>query len=95
MKNPRYDFAIFGFMAVEIGKNFFGSASETMQLIATFAVFGRSCYLLTSFNFMPYSNCIAIVFLSVYSACILCRWRFYRQTYRWDIFRLSGRLQRH
>ena len=36
----RYDFAVFGFMAVEIGKNFFGSASETTQLIATFAVFG-------------------------------------------------------
>ena len=51
--NGRYDFAIFGFMAVEIGKNFFGSASETMQLIATFAVFGRSCLTFSSMDCMP------------------------------------------
>ncbi len=35
-----YDFAVYGFLAAIIGKNFFPSADETTQLLASFAVFG-------------------------------------------------------
>ena len=35
-----YDFAVYGFMAAIIGKNFFPSGDEVSQLLAAFAVYG-------------------------------------------------------
>ncbi len=35
-----YDFAVYGFMAAIIGKNFFPTGDETTQLLASFAIFG-------------------------------------------------------
>jgi MHS family proline/betaine transporter-like MFS transporter len=35
-----YDFAVYGFLAAAIGRNFFPTGDETSQLLAAFAVFG-------------------------------------------------------
>src|SRR5260221_5572210 len=35
-----YDFAVYGFMAAIIGKNFFPAGDEVSQLLAAFAVYG-------------------------------------------------------
>src|SRR5260370_3735033 len=35
-----YDFAVYGFMAAIIGKNFFRAGDEVSQLLAAFAVYG-------------------------------------------------------
>ena len=38
-KNPRYDFAVYGLLAPEIGKTFFPDSSPELQLINSFGVY--------------------------------------------------------
>lgn len=39
-----YDFAVYGFLAVYIGRTFFASESQVAELLSTFAVFGLSFF---------------------------------------------------